>query len=143
MIALITPPSVPCGVTLRRQKVSSPSAVLCPTQRLEPRAVAGRSRPHTAWAWASRDPPQRAQRGEVRVPLRPPRALNRSAVILFTDPVIVSRKPFGGPHVITADGQLEAFGENIFLHLLNLKNSSFNAVLYCISIQQNLEETLF
>lgn len=31
--------------------------------------------------------------------------------------------------MITADGQLEAFGENIFLRfpLLNLKNLSFNA----------------
>ena len=47
--------------------------------------------------------------------------------------------------MIRAYGQLEAFEENIFLHflLLNSENLWFNAVSYCISIQQNLAERFF
>ena len=47
--------------------------------------------------------------------------------------------------MIRAYGQLEAFEENIFLHflLLNSENSWFNAVSYCISIEQNLAERFF
>ena len=44
---------------------------------------------------------------------------NLATAILLTDPIIVlAQKTVWRPHVIMADGQLEAFEGNIFLHFL-------------------------